>query len=242
MGTGGEPRLGNGVAGGLENYIAASPCRMRRGRTWRGSISPMVPQSRHRPLCCSKSKPGGGPQTSPVRCSTRSISYGASSTILNRRQQSHQRRERISHEAINTPMARPRSNDLIEPMDLANMRLNGVRSLAVQYHQCRHEVVVNVDHLSDSGPAWCAPNAGPSAPMSGRIGGNLARDADEGAGPIARPFFVSTCRFFGLRTARSICHNSIGLRHAFSTQGPDRLTDWDPSRPSGVRLGFPLLH
>jgi hypothetical protein len=29
----------------------------------------------------------------------------------------------------------------IEPMDLANMRLNGVRSLAIQCHQCRHEVV-----------------------------------------------------------------------------------------------------
>jgi hypothetical protein len=44
-------------------------------------------------------------------------------------------------------MAKPRSNDPIEPMDLANMRHNGVRSLAVQCHQCRHEVVTNVDHL-----------------------------------------------------------------------------------------------
>ena len=35
----------------------------------------------------------------------------------------------------------------IEPMDLENMRQNGVRSLAVQCHRCRHEVIMNVDHL-----------------------------------------------------------------------------------------------
>jgi hypothetical protein len=29
-------------------------------------------------------------------------------------------------------MAKPRFNDLIEPMDLANMRQSGVRSLAVE--------------------------------------------------------------------------------------------------------------
>jgi hypothetical protein len=33
----------------------------------------------------------------------------------------------------------------IEPMDLANMRQNGVRSLEVQCFGCRHEVVMNVD-------------------------------------------------------------------------------------------------
>jgi hypothetical protein len=33
----------------------------------------------------------------------------------------------------------------IEPMDLANMRQNGVRSLLVMCHGCRHEVVINVD-------------------------------------------------------------------------------------------------
>src|SRR5271170_5848104 len=44
-------------------------------------------------------------------------------------------------------MANPRSNDPIEPMDLANMRQNGVRSLAVQCNQCLHEVIMNVDHL-----------------------------------------------------------------------------------------------
>jgi hypothetical protein len=35
----------------------------------------------------------------------------------------------------------------IEPMDLANMRANGVRSLDVQCHNCRHRVIVNVRHL-----------------------------------------------------------------------------------------------
>jgi hypothetical protein len=32
-----------------------------------------------------------------------------------------------------------------EPMDLANMRQNGVRSLLVMCHGCRHEVILNVD-------------------------------------------------------------------------------------------------
>jgi hypothetical protein len=44
-------------------------------------------------------------------------------------------------------MARSRFNDPIEPMTLQNMRENGVRSLSIQCHQCRHEVVMNVDHL-----------------------------------------------------------------------------------------------
>jgi hypothetical protein len=44
-------------------------------------------------------------------------------------------------------MAAVRFNDPIEPMDLANMRQNDVRSLSVQCHQCRHEVIMNVDHL-----------------------------------------------------------------------------------------------
>jgi len=44
-------------------------------------------------------------------------------------------------------MAAARFNDPIEPMDLANMRENGVRSLAVQCHQCRNEMIINVDHL-----------------------------------------------------------------------------------------------
>ena len=44
-------------------------------------------------------------------------------------------------------MATKRLNYPIEPMDLANMRENGVRSLAVMCHQCRHDTVMNVDHL-----------------------------------------------------------------------------------------------
>ncbi len=43
--------------------------------------------------------------------------------------------------------AMSRSHEPIEPMDLANMRANGVRSLDVQCSQCRHRVIVNVDHL-----------------------------------------------------------------------------------------------
>jgi hypothetical protein len=44
-------------------------------------------------------------------------------------------------------MAARRPSDPIEPMDSANMRQNGVRSLDVQCNQCRHRVIVNVDHL-----------------------------------------------------------------------------------------------
>jgi hypothetical protein len=45
-------------------------------------------------------------------------------------------------------MAAARSADPIEPMTLANMRENGVRSLDVQCWQCRHRTIVNVDHLA----------------------------------------------------------------------------------------------
>jgi hypothetical protein len=44
-------------------------------------------------------------------------------------------------------MARSRFNDPIEPMTLENMRANGVRSLDIQCNQCRHRVILNVDHL-----------------------------------------------------------------------------------------------
>jgi hypothetical protein len=36
-------------------------------------------------------------------------------------------------------------NEPIEPMTLGSMRENGVRSLAVQCQQCRHEVIMDVD-------------------------------------------------------------------------------------------------
>ena len=44
-------------------------------------------------------------------------------------------------------MATRRIDYPIEPMDLANMRHNGVRSLDVQCNQCRYRVILNVDHL-----------------------------------------------------------------------------------------------
>jgi ribosomal protein S27E len=43
-------------------------------------------------------------------------------------------------------MARPSSRDPIEPMDLANMRQNGGRSLDVQCWRCRHRTIINADH------------------------------------------------------------------------------------------------
>jgi hypothetical protein len=48
----------------------------------------------------------------------------------------------------------------IEPMDLANMRQNGVRSLDVMCFGCRHEVIINVDQYpggmvgADVRPNW----------------------------------------------------------------------------------------
>jgi hypothetical protein len=43
-------------------------------------------------------------------------------------------------------------------MDLENMRQNGVRSLDVQWNQCRHRVIVNVDRLPG---ALTVPSLGP---------------------------------------------------------------------------------
>jgi hypothetical protein len=44
-----------------------------------------------------------------------------------------------------------------EPMELADMRQNGVRSLAVMCHGCRHEVILNVDKYPVI--CWCASSA-----------------------------------------------------------------------------------
>jgi hypothetical protein len=55
-------------------------------------------------------------------------------------------------------MAKPNSNDPIAPIDLANMRQNGVRSLAVQCRGCRHEVIMNVDQFPGDVPV---PSLGP---------------------------------------------------------------------------------
>ena len=44
-------------------------------------------------------------------------------------------------------MARSNSNEPIVPMDLANMRANGVRSLLIWCRNCHNEAIMNVDHL-----------------------------------------------------------------------------------------------
>jgi hypothetical protein len=67
-------------------------------------------------------------------------------------------------------MGKPSSNDPTVPMDFANMRQNGVRSLAVQCHQCLHEVIMNVDHLAGDvtvpslGPKMVCTKCGTMAP------------------------------------------------------------------------------
>jgi hypothetical protein len=55
-------------------------------------------------------------------------------------------------------MAAARFTGPIEPMDLANMRRNGVRSLVVQCRQCLHELIMNVDHLPGD---FTVPSLGP---------------------------------------------------------------------------------
>jgi len=45
-------------------------------------------------------------------------------------------------------MAHSSFSDSIEPMDLGDMRENGVRSLAVQCRQGRNAKIMNVDHLA----------------------------------------------------------------------------------------------
>jgi len=42
-------------------------------------------------------------------------------------------------------VALDRTRDPLDPLDLANMRQNGVRSLLVMSHGCRHKAIVNVD-------------------------------------------------------------------------------------------------
>jgi hypothetical protein len=55
-------------------------------------------------------------------------------------------------------MARPRSNDPIEPMTLGNMRDNGVRSLAVSCWQCHHRAILSAERWPDDTPV---PTFGP---------------------------------------------------------------------------------
>jgi hypothetical protein len=55
-------------------------------------------------------------------------------------------------------MAAARFTDPIEPMDLANMRQNGVRSLAVSCHLCHHEAIISAAPWPDAVPV---PTFGP---------------------------------------------------------------------------------
>jgi hypothetical protein len=55
-------------------------------------------------------------------------------------------------------MATKHFNEPIEPMTLANMRENGVRSLSVYCRQCHHETIINVDQWPD---ATEVPSFGP---------------------------------------------------------------------------------
>jgi hypothetical protein len=77
-------------------------------------------------------------------------------------------------------MVQPRFNDPIEPMTLENMRENGVRSLDVQCNQCRHRVILNVDHLpgdltvTSFGSRMVCTKCGTAAPMCGRTRRNGA--------------------------------------------------------------------
>jgi hypothetical protein len=69
------------------------------------------------------------------------------------------------------------------PMDLANMREQGVHSLAVYClnPRCLHRSVLNVDSypatklVQSSGQRWCAQSAARSAPMLGQTGKKRAR-------------------------------------------------------------------
>jgi hypothetical protein len=83
-------------------------------------------------------------------------------------------------------MAAARFTDPIEPMDLANMRQNGVRSLAVSCHLCHHEAIISAAPWPDavpvprSGRGWCARGAGSSALTRGRTGRSSRRARNGG--------------------------------------------------------------
>jgi hypothetical protein len=85
-------------------------------------------------------------------------------------------------------VARSRFNGPIEPMDLANMRANGVRSLLIFCRNCHHEKILNVDHspkkqsaLSTGMPTRArsgrrrlgAPRSRPSGPQESLSWGSL---------------------------------------------------------------------
>jgi hypothetical protein len=75
-------------------------------------------------------------------------------------------------------MATRSFNDPIEPMDLANMRATGVRSLDVQCLTCRHPITMNVDHLPGD---LVVPSLGPKMVCT-KCGMDRRRRAAELAG------------------------------------------------------------
>jgi hypothetical protein len=87
-----------------------------------------------------------------------------------------------------------RSHEPIEPMDLENMRQNGVRSLDVQCNQCRHKVIVNVDHLPGH---LTVPSFGPRMVCTFVMREDRRRRPAELA--RARPIGHPASGFFGLR-------------------------------------------
>jgi hypothetical protein len=73
----------------------------------------------------------------------------------------------------------------MESMDLANMRQNGVRLLAVQCHQCLHELIMNVDHLPGD---VTVPSFGPRmvCTKGGSIGADVRTELERAAGARGR--------------------------------------------------------
>jgi ribosomal protein S27AE len=126
-------------------------------------------------------------------------------------------------------MATRRLDYPIEPMTLQNMRENGVRSLAVQCHQCRHEVVMNVDHLPGD---LTVPSFGPRMVCTkcGMIGAD-ARPNWQTDGSDARIYFsgaidgeptvsfssseaCSKCRAAAERKMRAACGSLMSLANS----------------------------
>jgi hypothetical protein len=99
-------------------------------------------------------------------------------------------------------MAVRRPDDPIEPMDLANMRANGARSLDVQCNQCRHRVIVNVDHLAGD---LTVPSFGPRMVCTkcGTIGADV------------RPNWQEARRFsLVIRTSNPVLFSHVGSNPA----------------------------
>jgi len=107
-------------------------------------------------------------------------------------------------------------NDAVGPhraMDLANMRQNGVHSLDVQCDNCRHRMIVNVDHLPGDlmVPSFrrrmVCKNAGLSAPTCGRTGKNIRCYAG-GAGRRPRLPFIPALLPAGNQTGLRYCYDA----------------------------------